>query len=295
MELPTVTHPDKVLFPELGITKAEVFEFYRRIAPRLLPHLHDRPATLERWPDGVTGPAAPHFWQKNASAYYPSWIPCVELTTEQGRNVRYVLVNNLETLLYLVNQGTLTFHVWFSRVADLDRPDFVLFDLDRSQAVFADVITVAMRLREILKHRRIQAFLKTSGKSGLHILAPYTGTGGYDGARAWATEIAEQVVAEEPDRATMERSKARRGSRVYVDVMQNVRGRHVVPAYVLRGVPEATVSTPLDWKELTSELNPAAFDIRTIFDRLARKRRDPLAALLESVGLPSSTPARRRR
>src|SRR5439155_23042638 len=125
-ESPAVTHGDKVLFPELGITKAQVLEFYRRIAPYLLPHLRDRPATLERLPEGLAGPDAPHFWQKNAPTYYPSWIPIAELNTERGKPVRYVLVNNLETLLYLVNQGTLTFHVWFSRVEDLDRPDSVL-------------------------------------------------------------------------------------------------------------------------------------------------------------------------
>src|SRR5262249_15356717 len=157
----------------------------------------------------------------------------------------YALVNDLETLLYLVNQGTLTFHVWLSRLGDLDRPDFVLFDLDPGEAAFADVVTVAQELHTVLRAEGRKAFLKTSGKTGLHMLVPWTAEGGYDEARAWAQDIAGRVVEALPERATVERGKARRGRRVYVDVMQNAKGRHVVPPYVLRAVPGAPVSTPL--------------------------------------------------
>src|SRR5262249_30596478 len=132
------TNLDKIMYPHAGITKGDVLEFYRRIAPRLLPFLRDRPATLERLPDGPGGDGrAPHFWQKNTPSSYPDWIARAELPSGGGETVRYVLVNDRETLLYLVNQGTLTFHVWFSRVEDVDRPDFVLFDLDPGQATFA--------------------------------------------------------------------------------------------------------------------------------------------------------------
>jgi bifunctional non-homologous end joining protein LigD len=137
------THTDKIMFPEASITKGEVLHFYERISGRLLPHLRDRPVTLERLPEGVTGSAAPHFWQKHTPAYYPAWIPRVELPSERGRPVSYILVNDQDTLLYLVNQGTLTFHVWFSRIHNLDRPDFVLFDLDPGEAAFTDVVVVA--------------------------------------------------------------------------------------------------------------------------------------------------------
>jgi bifunctional non-homologous end joining protein LigD len=279
----TVTHPDKIMFPDAGITKGQVFEFYERIAPRLLPYLRDRPATLERFPDGIGDSKAPHFWQKNAPDYYPSWIPRVELPTQQGKTVNYVLVNNQETLLYLVNQGTLTFHIWFSRVKDLDRPDFVLFDLDPSQASFQDAVAVARQLHEFLQEEDVEAFVKTSGKTGLHVQVPWTAEGGYDEARAWALQIAERVVQALPDQATVERSKAGRGRRVYVDVMQNARGHHAVPPYVLRAVPGATVSTPLEWRELTAKLDPAAFNLKTIFSRLTQHRKDPWAGFLRSV------------
>jgi bifunctional non-homologous end joining protein LigD len=272
----TFTNLDKVMYPGSGITKGDVIDFYRRIAGRLLPYLKDRPVTLERLPDGLEGE---HFWQKNIPASYPEWMTRVELPSETGRPVRYALVNDEQSLLYLVNQGALTFHVWPSRVEDLDRPDFVLFDLDPGEAAFADAVIVAQELHEILAGENEPAFVKTSGKTGLHVLVPWTRHGGYTEARTWAQEIADRVVAALPGRATVERSKVKRGKRVYVDVMQNARGKHVVPAYVLRAVPGAPVSTPLNWREPTTDLEPRRFNLKTIFRRLARQREDPMAGI----------------
>jgi bifunctional non-homologous end joining protein LigD len=276
-----ITHPDKVLFPEAGITKRDVFDFYRRIADRLLPYLRDRPATLERIPEGL-GPGKPYFWQKNTPDYYPDWIQRAELQTEDGKTVRYPLVNDEKTLLYLVNQGAVTFHVWFSRMENLDRPDFVLFDLDPGGAGFAEAVAVAKQLHRLLSDEEVEAFVKTSGKTGLHVLTAWSGKASFDAARSWALEVAERVVRAMPDLATVERSKAKRGRRVYVDVMQNAKGRHAVPPYVLRAVPQATVSAPLTWRELTADLDPATFTIKTIFTRLARQKRDPMATLLRT-------------
>jgi bifunctional non-homologous end joining protein LigD len=280
----TLTHPEKVLYPDPGVTKGEVFDYYRRIADRLLPYLRDRPATLERLPEGV-GEGRPHFWQKHTPAYYPAWVRRIELPSERGQPVPYTLVNDLPTLLYLVNQNALTFHVWLSRVGSLDRPDFVLFDIDRSEATFKDVVAVAKQVRAVLKSERQEAFVKTSGKSGLHVLAPWRDTGGYDGARAWAYEVAAKVVAALPEQATTEPRKAKRGRRVYVDVTENARGRHVVPPYVLRATPSATVSMPLTWREVTPELDPTAFTLRTAFRRLGRMKRDPFTGLLSEAGV----------
>ena len=224
------THLDKVMYPEAGITKEDVIEYYRRIAPRLLPYLRDRPVTLERFPEGI---GAQHFWQKNTPTYYPSWIPRIELPAGDSKRVQYVLVNDLTTLLYLANQDALTFHVGFSRVENLERPDFVLFDLDPGEGAFADVIGVALHLRKLLADRGAEAFVKTSGKTGLHVMTPWQ-EDGYDRARAWALEVAEDVARSLPDQSTTERSKAKRGKRVYVDIMQNALGHHAVPAYVLR-------------------------------------------------------------
>jgi bifunctional non-homologous end joining protein LigD len=274
-----LTHPDRVLFPEAGFTKRDVFDYYRKIAGRLLPFLKDRPITLERLPDGLAE-GAPHFWQKNTPDSYPDWIPRVPLETERGKTVEYALVNDEATLLYLVNQGTLTFHVWASRVEDLDRPDFVLFDLDPGRASFADVIAAAKAVKSALDAEGVEAFVKTSGKTGLHVLTPWTRDGDFDAARAWASEIAGRVAGVLPDRATVEIRKAKRGARVYIDVLQNARGHHAVPPYVVRAVPGATVSTPLDWREVKQGLDPSAFNLKTIVRRLARRKTDAFAGLL---------------
>jgi bifunctional non-homologous end joining protein LigD len=274
------THVEKVLFPQAKLTKGDVLHFYESIAPRLLPHLKDRPITLERLPDGVKE-GAPRFWQKNTPDYYPQWIPRIELPTETGKPVKYALVNDLKTLLYLVNQGTMTFHVWPSRVEDLDRPDYVLFDLDPGTAKFADVVKIARRLHDVLDAQGATPFVKTSGKSGLHVLVAWREQGDYDAARGWAMEVANQVVKDLPDLATTERLKSSRQGHVYVDVIQNARGHHAVPPYVLRAVPQATVSTPLEWSEVTARLNPKRFTMKEVLARVKKQKTDPLRRLLE--------------
>jgi bifunctional non-homologous end joining protein LigD len=271
------SHVEKVMFPEAGVTKGDVIQYYLQVADKLIPHLCDRPITLERMPDGV-GEGKPRFWQKNTPDYYPAWIPRVELANEDGKRVRYALVNDVDTLAYLVNQGAITFHPFLSRVKDLDHPDFVLFDLDPGGAKFADVVTIARAIRDALKDQGVESLVKTSGKSGLHVLAPWRRKGGYDEARAWAMGVAESVVAKLPDLATVERLKSEREGRVYVDVIQNARGHHVVPPYVLRPTPGATVSTPLEWKEVTPKLDPKKFNLRTVLKRFGNKP-DPLAPL----------------
>lgn len=282
-EMVELTHPDRVMFPDAGLTKKDVFNYYRKIAGRLLPFLRDRPVTLERLPDGLAE-GAPHFWQKDTPDSYPDWIPRIELATERGKPVRYALVNDEPTLLYLVNQGTLTFHVWASRIADLDRPDFVLFDLDPGKATFADVVAVARAIKASLDELGVESFVKTSGKTGLHVLTPWRRDGGFDEARAWALEMAERAAGAMPDRATVEIRKAKRGDRVYVDVLQNARGHHAVPPYVLRAVPGATISTPLDWREVTGKLDPGSFTTRKVASRLARRKTDPMAELVRAFG-----------
>src|SRR5438132_1690903 len=206
----TFTHTSKVMFPDARppLTKGDVLAFYEAIAPRLLPHLKNRPITIERLPDGLARPDAPRFWQKNTPDYYPDWIPRVELPSEAGRRVKYALVNDLRTLLYFVNQGTITFHVYFSRVDHLTKPDFVLFDLDPHGAKFADAVTIAKALRDVLADQPTEAFVKTTGKSGLHVLTEFNRRGGYNEARDWAMTVANAVAKELPTIATTERSVA---------------------------------------------------------------------------------------
>lgn len=169
-------------------------------------------------------------------------------------------------------------------MADLDRPDFVLFDLDPGGAPFDDVVAVALAVREELKGEGTRSFVKTSGKSGLHVMAPWAGGGGYEEARRWASDVAGRVATGMPDRTTLDIRKAKRGGWVYMDVMQNARGHHAVPPYVLRAVPAATVSTPLDWSEVKAGLDPASFTARAVLERIARRKADPMAGLLRTFG-----------
>lgn len=273
------THLDKVMFPAQKLTKRDVIEYYGQVADHLLPYLRDRPITVERLPDGLSTPGAPRFWQKNTPAYYPEWIPRIPLPSERGKPVQYPLVNDVQTLLYMVNQGTITFHTYFSRVQSLERPDFVLFDLDPGQAPFRQVVEIARKLHAILDADDVKSFVKTSGKTGLHVLVPWTQSGGYDEARAWATTIATRLVETMPDLATTQRSKSSRHGKIYVDVQQNALGHHAVPPYVLRAVPDATVSTPLQWKEVTAKLDPDRFTTKAVVARLKRSG-DPMAPLL---------------
>jgi len=262
------THEQREMFPEAGLTKKDLLSYYQSISKSLLPYLKDRPATLERLPEGLVSGGA-RFWQKNTPRYYPSWIPRVQLATERGKPVNYVVVNDEPTLMYLVNQGTVTFHINFSRMQDLKRPDFVLFDLDPGPARFAEVVKVARQLHAALQQRGIEAWVKTSGRSGLHVLTLWQQDGGFDEARRWAMQVAQDVVAQAGELATVQRRIKRRGRRVYIDVMQNALGHHAVPPYVIRAVEQATVSAPLKWSEVTARLDPRRFDTRTMLRRLS--------------------------
>jgi bifunctional non-homologous end joining protein LigD len=180
-----------------------------------------------------------------------------------------------------VNQNVLTFHIWFSRVQKPDKPDFVLFDIDPHQSTFPNAVKVAVALHGILDEEGIENFLKTSGKSGLHVMIPWTAKrGDFEKARGFAAGVAQRVADALPKIATTERSISARGSRVYVDAMQNAKGKHVVPPYVIRATPTATVSMPIKWTELTAGFTPRKFDMKTALKLIARMKSDPLESLI---------------
>src|SRR5688500_3942959 len=207
------TNLDRVVFPDSGYTKGDVLEYYAGVAEVLLPHLRDRPVTLERLPEGVTE-KGPRFWQKNTPSYYPKFIPRVNFPTDEGKPVHYALVNDLRSLLWLSNQNVLTFHTWLSRAKSPDKPDFVLFDIDPHQSTFANAVTVSKALHEVLDDEGVESFIKTSGKSGLHVLVPWPllapapasrargarakQPATYEASRGWAIEIADRVAAQLP-------------------------------------------------------------------------------------------------
>lgn len=267
----TYTHIDKLYWPDDGYTKRNMLEYYERIAPYLLPHIKNRPMALKRYPEGVEGFS---FFQKNIEGNVPKFLKIASIPAKTvKKNVHYAVCNNVQSLLYLANLGTIELHPWSSRLGRLDTPDYMIFDLDPGpRASFGAVIRVAREIHAVLDGMKIPSACKTSGKRGLHIYASIKPRQPYEKVRARAKTIAMEVLRKIPDIASLEHWPAKRKDKVYIDISRNAIGQTVVAPYSLRAVPGAPVSTPLEWSEVKSGLNPKKFTIKTIFRRLAVKR-----------------------
>jgi bifunctional non-homologous end joining protein LigD len=272
-----LTNLDKVFWPDEGYTKGDLIDYYRAIAPWMLPLLRDRPLILDRYPNGITGKS---FFQKNAPEKAPSQLRTLKLRSEE-REIDYILCDDVEGLLYLVNLGAIPFHVWSSRVESIDRPDWCILDLDPKTAPFAHVVRIALAIRELCEEIGIPPYIKTSGGSGLHVLLPMGGLLPHEGVRQFAELLAGVIVRRLPDIATTARAIPARRGRVYVDALQNGRGKLLAAPYCVRPRPGATVSTPLDWNEVDGKLDPGAFTLKTVPERLRRRKGDPLLPILE--------------
>ena len=273
-----VTNPKKVFWPDEGYTKGELIAYYEALAQFLLPYLRDRPLVLTRYPDGIAGKS---FFQKDAPDFVPDWVRTERIYSKDAdREIDYFIVNDLETLQYVVNLGTIPLHLWSSRLGSLDRPDWLILDLDPKGAPFANVVKVARRLHQILEELELPSYVKTSGASGLHILLPLGARYTHEEARTFARLLAVLGVQEEPELATVARPIGARGGKVYIDFGQNGHGRTIVAPFSVRPLPGAPVSCPLRWEELTSRLSPRRFTIRTAPARF-EKLGDPLAPVLK--------------
>jgi bifunctional non-homologous end joining protein LigD len=270
-----LSNPTKVLFPRDGVTKQDVLAYYLAIAPALLPHLTARPITLQRWPDGIDGEA---WYQHNAPHPLPAFV---HFLSEEKK--RRVIVDNVETLAWLVNLAALTLHVWSSRVPKLEQPDYTILDLDPGDGSWKDVIRVALAVRAVTDSLSLPTVVKTSGQRGLHVVVPLAPGPTHDDATAFAGRVAEAVAKALPGVATTERAKERRKGRLYIDYLINGRGKAIVAPYSIRALDGAPVSTPLMWSEVTEELDPRAFTIRTVPDRVA-KHGDLFALALSGRG-----------
>jgi bifunctional non-homologous end joining protein LigD len=272
-----LTNLDKVFWPDEGYTKGDLVEYYRAVAPWMLPFLRDRPLVLDRYPNGITGKS---FFQKNAPEKAPSHLRTLKLRSEE-REIDYILCDGVDGLLYLVNLGAIPFHVWSSRVDSIDRPDWCILDLDPKTAPFAHVVRIALAIRELCEEIGIPPFIKTSGGSGLHVLLPMGGRLAHEPVRQLAELLAGVIVRRLPDIATTARSIPARRGRVYVDALQNGRGKLLAAPYCVRPRRGATVSTPLDWREVSSKLDVGAFTLKTVPERLRKRKNDPLLPVLE--------------
>jgi bifunctional non-homologous end joining protein LigD len=274
---------EKPFWPEEGITKGDLIAYYRELASVVVPHLRDRPFTMKRYPDGWQGK---HFFQKDAPSHMPDWIPRFEYrstsrATREKRTLRYPLVNEELALLWMVNMGCIDLNTWYSRVDRPERPDWVLFDLDPSPDVgFAEVVRVALLIKEVLDALGLAGFPKTSGADGFHVLVPVARRHTYGQTRELAEIVAGTLARLHPGLVTTEWAKAKRRG-VLVDANQNGEGKTIASAYSVRPRPGAPVSTPLRWEEVTEELDPAAFTMEAVLARVARDG-DLFAGVLET-------------
>ena len=264
----TVTRPDKIWWPEEGITKLDVVRFYADIAPHLLPWMASRPLAAERCPDGMRGDC---FFQKNFSDGVPADVRTEPIAAKTaGRIVHYVVGGSRKTMLTLVNLGCIAMHVMNCRMGSLQRPDWLAFDLDPGSGRFADAARAALLLREMLDDLGLRSYPKTSGARGLHVLVPLRCDATQDTVRAFAMDIGHMLAERAPALITVEMSKRKRRGRVFADALRNAFGQTIVAPYCLRRRPKAPVSTPLDWDEVDPRLDPARYNIRSIEKRLAR-------------------------
>lgn len=271
------TNADKVFWPDDGYTKGDLIDYYTSVADHLLPYLSDRPVVLDRYPDGIDGTS---FFQKNAPDYVPDWIRTQRIERDDGAGNTYFIVEDAESLRYIINTGAIPLHVWASRVGSIDTPDWCTLDLDPKSAPFTDVVTVARTIREVCDEMGLPSFPKTSGKTGLHVLVPMGAPMNYEQQKLLGALIASVVESRLVDIATTIRMPAKRGDKVYIDHLQNGRGKLIVAPYSVRPVPGATVSAPLRWSEVTPSLDISRFTIRSMPRRLARLADDPLAGVL---------------
>jgi bifunctional non-homologous end joining protein LigD len=264
-----VSSLDKPYFPDDGYTKGDVMRYYAGVASVILPIIADRPLVLKRYPDGIDGPS---FFQQNAGAHLPEGVRTAKVATASGERAERIVGGDLLTLLYTVQIGTIAVHSWQTRVTDDSSADSTTIDLDPGDDVpFRAVVALARQIKDVLDRWELRGSIKTSGSSGLHIVLPLPARTSFEDAARVAERIAECVVKEHPDRATLERGiKARPAGTIYVDAQQNAKGKSVVAAYSVRERNAAPVSAPLHWTDLRASLRLESFTIRTMPARLAK-------------------------
>jgi bifunctional non-homologous end joining protein LigD len=260
-----ITRPDKLLFPEDGVTKADLARYYADVADRMLPHLRGRPINMQRFPDGIEGPS---FYEKKVPSHFPDWVGTVEVDTADGPQ-RQVVIDDRRSLVYLAQQACITPHTWLSTSPDLDHPDLLVLDLDPSDDDLRKVRRATRIAGEALEDLGLTTYLKTTGSRGYHVVVPLRPGEDFDAVRSFARAVAERMVEREPGLLTLEARKANRGDRVLVDIMRNGYGQTAVPPYAVRARPGAPVSAPISWDEL-SRVKPAQVTLRTLARRLAR-------------------------
>jgi bifunctional non-homologous end joining protein LigD len=264
-----ITHPEKIMFPEEGITKGELASYYEAIAPVMLPHLRRRPITMERFHRGI---GSPGFFQKDVSKGFPEWLERVEVP-KHGGTVHHPIANDTRSLLWLANQNSITIHVWPSRTPNLYNPDICIFDLDPAREDELDRLrAAALLLRELLDDLGLPSWIKTSGSKGFHIAVPLNGKSDFGEVARFAHTVGRVLVSRDPDNLTQEFHKVDRGGRILIDTGRNGYSATYAATYTVRARPAAPVSAPCTWEEIEKgEVGPKTFTLRTMAQRVAAK------------------------
>ena len=274
-----ISNPTKVYWPDEKYTKGDLIEYYRAISPWLLPYLRNRPVVMTRFPDGIEGKS---FYQKDAPDWTPEWVRTVPIwSTDTQKDVRYFVADDVETITYLANLGTIPLHMWLSRVGSLEQPDTCVIDLDPKEAPFKDVVRCAIVLRKLCEQIGMPSYVKTTGKSGLHVMLPLGRQCTYEQSRMLGQLLAQVMLREVSDIATDIRHIKSRGDKVYLDFLQNRHGQLIVTPYSVRPLPKAPVSMPLVWDEVDDSLDPRNYTIRNAMDRMSGLGHDPVLPVLE--------------
>ncbi len=272
------TRLEKVFWPAEGYTKGDLIDYYRAVAPVLLPYLRDRPLVLDRYPDGIDGKS---FFQKNAPEFAPEWVRTEPVWSEDSdKETRYFVCDDEPALVYLANSGAIPLHVWGSRVVAPQAPDWSILDLDAKDAPFTAAVAVARAIRRLCNKIELPCYVKTSGATGLHVLIPLGGQCTFAQSKQLAGLLAQIVTRQLPDEASIARSPRSRRGKIYIDALQNGYGKLLVAPYSVRPLPGAPVSMPLGWREVNGKLDPRRFTIKTAPARIRRRKADPLAPVL---------------
>jgi bifunctional non-homologous end joining protein LigD len=283
------TNPNKVFWPAEGYTKGDLIHYYETIAPWMLPYLKDRPVVLTRYPDGIDGKS---FYQKDAPAFAPSWIRTARIWSEDSqREISYFVLESAEAIAYMANLGAIPIHIWSSRMSHLERPDWLLFDIDPKGSTTQTAVIVARETGAVLREIGMRPYVKTSGQMGLHVVVGLVPEYTYQQAKMFAELVAQVVVKRVPEAATLIRNKEKRNGRTYIDYLQLAHGQTIAAPFAVRPIAGAPVSTPLKWSELKNDLDPNRWNIKTMPPRMAKMKEDPfLGAITDQQRIEEALP-----
>jgi bifunctional non-homologous end joining protein LigD len=282
-----ITHPEKVLFPDDGITKGDLAAYYESVAPFMLPHMSGRPVTMERYPAGI---GQKGFFHKDVTKGFPAWLERVEVPKKDG-TVHHPIINDTRALLWMANQNCITAHVWPSRVPRLFQPDLCVFDLDPAHENEPEILrAAALGLRDLLHELDLTSWVKTSGSKGFHIVVPLDGRAGFGDASRFANDVATALVQRDPGHLTQEFSKVDRGGRILVDTGRNGYSATFAAAYAVRAKRGAPVSAPCTWEEVErGTVGPRTLNLRNMAARIAE-----VGDLWSTITVSGTSRARRR-